>query len=659
MLVSCRLTFVVARGDYHTRLLTPCGFGVATPPPTTTHKRDTTKKNMEQRKRISSTTRKSTSLGNGSSNGSTTANGYNNTTNIDNSYESSSCTIPSGGGVGVGTMAQQDSFQQYGDDDGYNKIDGDRDHRRRRRRGGGKGGGDNKRNQSSTITGTFFKLIMLCCCFFGFLAMTNRTVSWFRGGSSSTSSSLSTALHDFHPYHHRGTTISTQRDDTRQKHQQLGREEHRVLSHPLPEHVTLKAGKIPSIYLPQKPRTMGVYFTYPISDHQHHTPHKKQQQQQEDDDEEESHHHRIHNKNNRRGGGQHYHHTTKIIMHAQQLDPNMIRYYRTNTHIHVSEDEMLGQMIVHANSKKDKKFYRKYEHEQPDTFETDDCKRQYEWQVQSYPTCNLLLEKDLTDLHSTIHMTNPTNITDIRETPKVRLIANGYWRDVWRVIEQQQQQDEEEEESGSDTSLQGNYGPVVLKTIRYEHEYDERNYDRHRRDAVAMERLTSSRYVVDIYAFCGNSGLFQYADGGSLEDYIYDVDEEQDGSGGGLSQWNSRHKLMIAHQLASGLSDVHNFANKDGIPAIAHTDITAGQFVFIGDGHSKGIFKLNDFNRCRFLLWNEKQNKPCGFYVGSNPGTVRIFSLLFFVSWLRRICFRVSGPTPGTCLYIWACVVVG
>ena len=226
-------------------------------------------------------------------------------------------------------------------------------------------------------------------------------------------------------------------------------------------------------------------------------------------------------------------------------------------------------------------------------------------------------------------MVNPTNASDVKLTPKVRLIANGYWRDVWRVIEQQQHQPHEEDEEGiSSQHMQGNYGPVVLKTIRYEHEYDERNFDRHRRDAVAMERLTSSKYVVDIYAFCGNSGLFQYADGGSLEDYIYD-DEDEEG-GGGLSQWNSKHKLMIAHQLASGLSDVHNFANKDGIAAIAHTDITAGQFVFIGDGHSKGIFKLNDFNRCRFLLWNEKENKPCGFYVGSNPGSVRIYIYISF-----------------------------
>jgi hypothetical protein len=54
-----------------------------------------------------------------------------------------------------------------------------------------------------------------------------------------------------------------------------------------------------------------------------------------------------------------------------------------------------------------------------------------------------------------------------------------------------------------------------------------RNLDRHLRDAVAMEQLTSSPWVMGVYGFCGNSGIFEFADGGSLEDSIF-ADEKSE-----------------------------------------------------------------------------------------------------------------------------------
>jgi hypothetical protein len=57
-----------------------------------------------------------------------------------------------------------------------------------------------------------------------------------------------------------------------------------------------------------------------------------------------------------------------------------------------------------------------------------------------------------------------------------------------------------------------------------QHDYIERNYDRHRRDALSMERLTSSPMVLDIYSFCGNSGVFEFASGGDITDAIWPRD---------------------------------------------------------------------------------------------------------------------------------------
>ena len=69
--------------------------------------------------------------------------------------------------------------------------------------------------------------------------------------------------------------------------------------------------------------------------------------------------------------------------------------------------------------------------------------------------------------------------------------------------------------------------------------------------------------------------------------------------------------------MISGLAAVHN-TDKEGRPSIAHTDIAPGQFVRVGD-----IYKLNDFNRARFLLNNVTDGSVCTFTVGNNPGKNR------------------------------------
>jgi len=53
-------------------------------------------------------------------------------------------------------------------------------------------------------------------------------------------------------------------------------------------------------------------------------------------------------------------------------------------------------------------------------------------------------------------------------------------------------------------------------------------------------------------------------------------------------------------------------------PSIAHTDIKPGQFIEID-----GKYKLNDFNRCRFMRWDPKLDSICGYKVGNNPGVFR------------------------------------
>ena len=65
------------------------------------------------------------------------------------------------------------------------------------------------------------------------------------------------------------------------------------------------------------------------------------------------------------------------------------------------------------------------------------------------------------------------------------------------------------------------------------------------------------------------------------------------------------------------LASVHNI-DVEGRASIAHTDIAPGQFVKVKD-----IFKLNDFNRARFIRWSKSKNKACRFTVGKNAGKNR------------------------------------
>ena len=267
------------------------------------------------------------------------------------------------------------------------------------------------------------------------------------------------------------------------------------------------------------------------------------------------------------------------IGEVETIDANKLLFRRNKTA--AAANPIQADTMSNIKRQEALRNSRDYRTGRAEEFETDECKAQYQWQKRSYPTCNHLFEQDLTHLES---------VTPER-TETVRILAHGYWRDVWKV------------QDGKDNRM-------VLKTMRYEHDFQERNYDRHRRDAVAMEQLTSSRWVMNIYGYCGNSGLFEFADGGSLDDSIFSEDEDK---------WSSSETLIVAYQVASGVAAVHNHP-KEGIAAIAHTDITTSQFVHVG---SAGVYKLNDFNRCRFIRWDTKRNASCPFHVRNNPGNFR------------------------------------
>mmetsp|Transcript_13049 Transcript_13049/g.19873 ORF Transcript_13049/g.19873 Transcript_13049/m.19873 type:complete len:523 (-) Transcript_13049:32-1600(-) len=271
-----------------------------------------------------------------------------------------------------------------------------------------------------------------------------------------------------------------------------------------------------------------------------------------------------------------------IAMHAGTKTTTSNAKHNDNNVIRVDMNEDKWKTFRQVDRSKDQMYAldkfvssRDWRHRQSDTFIEGDCIQSRDWQLTTLPSCNTIHEVPMADFE------NPS---------QVALLSNGWWRDVWRF----------KEYDGT---------RMVLKTMRYMHEWEERNYDRHRRDALAAERLTSSEMTVNIFSYCGNSGLFEYSDGGDITRWIYHRDKDK--------PYSSKEALAVATQVAQGIAAAHSVDSKE-YATIAHTDITSNQFIKID-----GVFKLNDFNRCRFIRWNKEKNEPCPYTVGNNPGKLR------------------------------------
>ena len=105
------------------------------------------------------------------------------------------------------------------------------------------------------------------------------------------------------------------------------------------------------------------------------------------------------------------------------------------------------------------------------------------------------------------------------------------------------------------------------------HDFDDWTFHRQSRDAIVSERLTSSLRVTSIFAFCGNSGFFDFANGGSLTDRLEAhwealddaKNEEAEERGKQKSDdtkderiLDQRTKLSLAHDIAAALADLHD-----------------------------------------------------------------------------------------------------
>ena len=251
-------------------------------------------------------------------------------------------------------------------------------------------------------------------------------------------------------------------------------------------------------------------------------------------------------------------------------------------------------------------------YKEPSTIEKGDCQPvEPEWQLSDNMNCNVVHEASggfqqpykLSDQE----ISNNTNNKDVESSNEgktqssaddthshqetTRLVNWGAYRQVWMI---------RDHDGVTKRAMK-----TLLATSKSK-KFDLRNQDRHRRDAVSFDRLTWSPLIVDIYAHCSNTAIFDYADGGDL----FDLFEAR-------PDISRQELLQIAYNASLSVHHAHNF-NSEGKPTLAHTDIKPDQFIF-----QDGYYKLSDFNRVRFLMWNRKRDLQCGFHVGKNGGEYR------------------------------------
>jgi serine/threonine protein kinase len=152
-----------------------------------------------------------------------------------------------------------------------------------------------------------------------------------------------------------------------------------------------------------------------------------------------------------------------------------------------------------------------------------------------------------------------------------------------------------------------------------EHDMEEAFFENARVDAVAMERLTFSPYIVNMYGFCGLTVVTEYAP--------YELSEV-------ALRLNSTERLDMARKVAQGVADIHHSIPGDPEevdldldvgagagttrkgarawfrPSLVHNDLNLANLRVSQDG-TRPV--LNDFNIAVLLMKHNATGETCPF----------------------------------------------
>jgi len=234
----------------------------------------------------------------------------------------------------------------------------------------------------------------------------------------------------------------------------------------------------------------------------------------------------------------------------------------------------------------------------------EQCIPQESWQTDYLINCNQLHELDMVS-------------SSMQDT--LKFLGQGWFRAAWKFSFVNYSYENKDKRTKTVKMTQEG---LVLKTLRMEREFLDEYYELHRRDAVAMERLTWSPYVMDVYGYCGQSALNELA---YFKQEISNL-EQLDRAMRSFKQKEKKErekveymKLKLSTSVATGISHVHQVhspssveSGKDSLPSkalMAHYDINPRNIAIVKGGKPK----LNDFNIAEFIQYNPNTNQSCGF----------------------------------------------
>jgi hypothetical protein len=128
-----------------------------------------------------------------------------------------------------------------------------------------------------------------------------------------------------------------------------------------------------------------------------------------------------------------------------------------------------------------------------------ECVPMQDWQTTFHPSCNHVHALSLDRMGRN---EDPSSISSDGDGFEL-FGTKGFWRNAWKVVQVKSNG------GGSKNNSAGrNEDVFVLKTLKIQHQFEDAHFEHNRIDAVAMERLTSSPHVINIFGFCGHSGTY-------------------------------------------------------------------------------------------------------------------------------------------------------
>ena len=217
----------------------------------------------------------------------------------------------------------------------------------------------------------------------------------------------------------------------------------------------------------------------------------------------------------------------------------------------------------------------------------DECVPMASWQTLAFPTCNALHEMDIatTSRPEEAAILNGSFQNDF----EISLLSDqGSWRSVWKV-------QRDFGWSRSTAAASDSTETLVLKLLKFQRrDFNAESYEHHRVDALAMERLTASPHIVNLYAYCGQSVVTEYA---ATTARLLTKN----------TSLTSLDRLKMGRDIVHAMMDLHSmdYPNATNI-TFTHNDLNMANAVAV-----QGHIKLNDFNIGVLQRWNRTAGSIC------------------------------------------------